>query len=167
MLRLETLSTSMATTRYGTEARLVVHASSKHFINDVHPTQQVISLLTDLYPIHHVDPAKQTFSLTWLQMFCHTEPLQTISSLDLFLAGRSLLQKPMRISLTVYVTEWVSPGKHMRFLPQQNNGIGSSWEPMSHLKYPWFRFLKATKAVPQLMTFPLVHSQKHGVPGMW
>lgn len=69
------LSASVATPRWGTEVRLMVHASSKHFINDVQPTQQAISLLTDLYPICHVDPAKQTFSVTRLQMFLSHRPM--------------------------------------------------------------------------------------------
>lgn len=64
MLKLEMLSASVATPRWGTEERLMVHASSKHFINDVQPTQQAISLFTDLYPICHIDPEKQTLSMT-------------------------------------------------------------------------------------------------------
>ena len=63
-LRLEMLSASVATPRWGAEARLMVQASHKQSINCVQPTQQAISLLTDLYPICHVDPAKQTISVT-------------------------------------------------------------------------------------------------------
>lgn len=63
-LRLEMLSASVATPRWGAEARLTVQASHKQSINCVQPTQQAISLLTDLYPICHVDPAKQTISVT-------------------------------------------------------------------------------------------------------
>ena len=58
------LLAGVATPRWGAEARLMVHASSKQFINYVQPTQQAISLLIDLYPICHVDPAKQTLSVT-------------------------------------------------------------------------------------------------------
>lgn len=36
---------------------------------------------------------------------------------------------------------------------------------MSHLKYSRLRFPKADKAVPQLMTFALVHNKKHGSQG--
>lgn len=74
-LRLETLSASVATPRWGAEARLTVQASHKQSISCVQPTQQAISLLADLYPICHVDPAKQTFSVTWLQMFLSHRPI--------------------------------------------------------------------------------------------
>ena len=74
-LRLEMLSASVATPRWGAEARLTVQASHKQSINCVQPTQQAISLLTDLYPICHVDPAKQTISVTWLQMFLSHRPI--------------------------------------------------------------------------------------------
>ena len=74
-LRLEMLSASVATPIWGAEARLTAQASRKHSINCVQPTQQAISLLTDLYPICHVDPAKQTFSVTWLQMFLSHRPI--------------------------------------------------------------------------------------------
>lgn len=156
MLRLEMLSASVATPRWGTEARLMVHASSKHFINNVQPTQQAISLLTDLYPICYVDPAKQTFSVTCLQMFLSHRPIANNLQFGFILGRQGSAPEPRRIVLTVHISEGVLPGTHMRFLPQQNSSMGSSWEPMSHLKYSWLRFPKADKAVLQLMTFFLV-----------
>lgn len=170
-LRLETLSASVATPRWGAEARLTVQASHKQSISCVQPTQQAISLLADLYPICHVDPAKQTFSVTWLQMFLSHRPIANNLQFG-FIPGRqgsapeayedSSYCLPLRGFLS-----YQKKNKQTRFLPQQSSSMRFSWESTSHLKYSQLRFPKADEVVPQLMTFPLVHSQEHEVLAIW
>ena len=176
-LRLEMLSASVATPRRGAEARLTAQASRKHFINCVQPTQQAISLLTDLYPICHVDPAKQTFSVTWLQMFLSHRPIANNLQFG-FIPGRQgsapeaygdssycLHLRGLRGFLSYQKKK--KERERERLLPQQSSSMRFSWESTSHLKYSQLRFPKADEVVPQLLTFPLLHNQEHEVLAIW
>ena len=174
-LRLEMLSASVATPIWGAEARLTAQASHKHSINCVQPTQQAISLLTDLYPICHVDPAKQTFSVTWLQMFLSHRPIANNLQFG-FIPGRqgSAPEPYEDPSYCLHLRGFLSyqkknnnKKKPTRFLPQQSSSMRYSWESTSHLKYSQLGFPKADEVVPQLLTFPLLHNQEHEVLAIW
>lgn len=128
MLKLRMLSACRATHSWGAQT------SSKHFICNVQPTQQVISLLPGLYPMCHVDPAMQTFSATWLQVFLSHRPIANNPTFEFILDRQECASKRLRISLTSTTQRVSLLEEAWDFLHSKHSSMGASWEPNAPCK---------------------------------